>query len=92
MTIEVELFTSNVCSRCVQAKTLLRELIDELGDEQFELRFVDVVENLDHAVALGVLATPSLAVNGELICPSLPGKRKLRELLMKQLVHKPSIT
>ena len=85
MTVIVDLFSSNVCSRCAQAKTDLRELIDELGAQQFELRIIDVVENLDYAVEVGVLATPALAVNGELIATSLPGKRKLRELLMRQL-------
>ena len=85
MTVIVELFSSNVCSRCAQAKTDLRELIDELGAQQFELRFIDVVENLEYAVEVGVLATPALAVNGELISTSLPGKRKLRGLLTKQL-------
>jgi len=87
MTVKVELFTSNICSRCVQAKTLLSDLVDEIGDQQFELRFVDVVENLDYAVEMGVLATPALGVNGELVCHSLPGKRKLREILMKQLAR-----
>lgn len=84
MTVKVELLTSNICSRCVQARDVLRELVDELGNEQFELHIVDVVEHLDYAVELGVLATPALAVNGKLICPSLPGKRKLRELLIQQ--------
>jgi hypothetical protein len=71
----------------VEAKAVLRELVAELGEQQFELRFVDVVENLDHAVEVGVLATPALAVNGELICSSLPGKRKLRKLLMQQIAR-----
>ncbi len=87
MAVIVELFTSNVCSRCVQAKATLRELIDELDDAPFELRFIDVIENLDYAVEIGVLATPALAVNGELISTSIPGKRKLRELLIKQLAR-----
>lgn len=87
MTVIVELFTSNVCPRCVQAKADLRELIDEFDDQQFELRIINVVEDLDYAVEVGVLATPALAVNGELISASLPSKNKLRTLLMKQLTR-----
>lgn len=85
MAVIVELFTSNVCSRCVQAKVILNELVDELGDQRVELRFVDVVENIDHAVEVGVLATPALAVNGKLVFPSLPGKRRVRERLIEAL-------
>ena len=87
MAVIVELFTSNVCSRCVQAKATLRELIAELDDASFELHFIDVIENLDYAVEVGVLATPALAVNGKLISTSIPGKHRLRELLMKQLAR-----
>ncbi len=87
MAVIVELFTSNVCSRCVQAKATLRELIAELDDQPFELRFIDVIEHLDYAVEVGVLTTPALAMNGKLIPTSIPGKRKLRELLMKQLTQ-----
>ncbi len=87
MTTRVELFTSNVCPRCAQARTVLRELVDEFDEGLFELRFVDVVDQLDYAVEIGVMTTPALAVDGELLCAALPGKRKLRELLGKQVVR-----
>ncbi len=85
MAIKVELFTSNVCSRCVQAKEDLRTVIDELGTEHFELCLVDVVENLDRAVQLGVLSTPAIAIDGELIFTGIPSRKRLKASLEKSL-------
>jgi len=85
MTIKIELFSSNICSRCLQTKRTLQALVDELGAEQFELHFIDVVENIDHAVEMRVLTTPSLAINGELIYSSMPSTATLRQRLRQEI-------
>ena len=85
MTIKVELFTANFCPRCRGAKTALEGAIKALGREQFELRLLDVVEEIDHAVALGVLATPAIAVDGALVHAARPTVDRFKIILRDRL-------
>ncbi|MBI1425675.1 MAG: glutaredoxin [Gammaproteobacteria bacterium] len=85
MTIKVEVFSSPGCGKCGHAKEVLRKLADELGGEQINWREVNILEELDYAVALGVLSTPSIAINDELIFTSLPSAKKLRDELVSRL-------
>jgi hypothetical protein len=43
---------------------------------------VNVVVSLDHAVELGVLTLPSIAIDGELVFTSMPTVAQLREALI----------
>ncbi len=87
MTVKVELFTAGFCSRCRSARTALVRAIEDLGQEQFELRLLDVVEEIDHAVEVGVRATPAIAVDGELVHPARPTVDKFRTLLRDHLAR-----
>jgi protein-disulfide isomerase len=83
MNIKVEVFSSPGCSKCGHAKDVLRKLAEEIGGNAIEWREVNILQELDHAVELGVLSTPSIAINNKLIFTSLPSVKKLRtELLM----------
>jgi thioredoxin 1 len=46
------------------------------------MREVNVVDNLDHAVDLGVLTLPSIVMDGELVFTSMPTVTQLREALI----------
>lgn len=46
-----------------------------------------MVEEIDYAVALGVLSTPANALNGELVFPSLPSAAKLRQAIVSRLLN-----
>ena len=81
----VELFTTDLCPRCDQAKEDLRTVVDELGAEHFDLCMVNVVKNLDRAVELGVLSVPAVAIDGELVFAAMPGRKKLRATLEHNL-------
>ncbi len=83
--IKVELFTSNVCPKCKQAKHLLAELIAGLGEENFDLEFIDVVKNIDRSVEAGILATPSLIIDHQISSSVMPGHKELSALLKKSL-------
>ncbi len=63
----------------------MMQVVEELGEDHFELIFVDVVESLDHAVEMGVLLTPALAVNGKLSWSPLPGRGRILQSLKKEL-------
>ncbi len=85
MPIEVEVFTSPGCGKCSRAKEVLREMARELGEERVRWREVNVLEALDRAVSLGVLAAPAIAIDGELVFTTLPSARKLRAVLESRL-------
>ena len=82
MTLKIEIFSAPNCSRCSKGKILVAELVTELAAD-ISWRVVDVVQELDYAVALGVLSTPAIAINGKLVFVSLPSKKKLREILLQ---------
>jgi len=69
----------------VQAKSILTGLVEELDNDQIELNFIDVVEDIDHAVEMGVLVTPALAVNGKLVFAPLPERKIVLQALEAEL-------
>jgi protein-disulfide isomerase len=81
----VEVFSSPGCGKCGHAKALLRRLAEELGGGRVEWREVNVLDEIDYAVSLGVLSTPAIAVNGELVFTALPSAKKLRQTLEQKL-------
>ena len=84
MTINVEVFSSPGCGKCGHAKDVLRAIAQEMGDE-IAWREVNILEELDYAVRLGVMSTPAIAVNGELVFTALPSAAKLRLALEQAL-------
>jgi glutaredoxin len=86
--MNIEIFSSPGCGKCGHAKTRLRQLVDELSAEQgvgIQWREVNILEEMDYAVQLGVLSTPSLAIDGELVFTSLPGTQRLRREIESRL-------
>lgn len=64
---------------------MLVELIEEIGTEYFELEFIDVIKNIDRSVEAGVLTTPTLFVNHQLVCSTFPGLEALNAILKQSL-------
>ena len=85
MAIRVEVFSSPGCGKCGHAKDVLRSLAKEIGEEKINWRDVNILEDIDYAVELGVLSTPSIAIDGELIFKSLPSPGRLREALLSRI-------
>lgn len=85
MAIKVEVFSAPGCSSCDQARHSLKVVAAEFGEDQVMWRDVNILEEMDYAVGLGVLATPSIAIDGELVFPQLPSAAKLREALARRL-------
>ncbi len=83
--LKVEVFSSPGCGKCARAKAELREIAAELGGGRIEWREVNVLEEMDYAVSLGVLSTPAIAVNGRLVFTALPSSRKLRQTLEAEI-------
>ncbi len=64
---------------------MLQQLVEELGSDRIQWRAVDVVEELDYAVQLGVLSTPAIAIDGKLILTAPPSVTKLRRIIEQHL-------
>ena len=83
--IQVEVFSSPGCNRCGQVFDILQTITRELGADRIEWRKVNVLDELDYAVELGVLSMPAIAIDGELVFKSHPSADKLREALETRL-------
>ncbi len=88
MPVKVEVFSSPGCGKCGHATAVLRKLVKELGSEQIHWREVNILDELDYAVELGVLSTPSIAIDNELVFTSLPSAEKFRSELLACLEKK----
>lgn len=85
MSIKVEIFSSPGCSKCSHAKAVLQKLAEDIGGDAIQWREVNILDELDYAVEMGVLSTPAIAIDGNLIFGSLPSATKLRVELEKRL-------
>ncbi len=88
MTIKVELFAAPGCTRCARAQEQLQRIVEEIGSDRLEWRAVEVLDEIDYAVAIGVLSTPAIAIDGELVFTALPSSTKLRRNLEGRLSRK----
>ena len=84
MTINVEVFSSPGCGKCGHAKDVLCKIAQEMGGG-IAWREVNILEELDYAVRLGVMSTPAIAMNGKLVFTALPSAAKLRLALEQAL-------
>jgi thioredoxin 1 len=79
--MKVELFHTPGCAACLAAKNELRAAARQ-AVKDIEWHELDVRDNLDRAVALGVLTLPSIAIDGKLVFNSMPTVTQLREALI----------
>lgn len=85
--ILVEIFSTPGCGQCAQAREALKAVATSL--EAVRWREVNILDELDYAVDLGVLSPPAIAIDGELVFPTLPGAERLRQELVRRLARKP---
>ena len=83
--IKVEVFSSPGCGKCAQAKAVLKALTEELGADKVSWRDINILEEMDYAVALGVMSSPAIVIDGKLVFSSLPSTEKLRLELTRRL-------
>lgn len=81
--MKVELFHTPGCPACVVARDELRTAALETVRD-IEWHEMNVVDNLDQAVELGVLTLPAVVIDGELVFTSLPSATQLREALIER--------
>ena len=81
--MRIELFYTPGCAKCAAAhgdlKTIAEQTIDGLVWQE-----LNILEQIDHAVDLGVLTVPAIAIDGELVFASLPTSQQLRAELLRR--------
>ena len=85
--MRVELFYTPGCEKCADSKDKLREIATELVPGVV-WRELNVLDEFDYAVEVGVLTLPSIAIDGEVLFSSLPTVRQLRRELIKRIGEK----
>ncbi|CEG54764.1 Thioredoxin/glutaredoxin [Stutzerimonas xanthomarina] len=85
MTIKVEMFTVPGCPNCAKPQASLREVVADFGPDKIHWREVDLLEEMDYAIDLGVMGVSALAIDGKLVFASLPKPKALRRELLKRL-------
>jgi thioredoxin 1 len=81
--MKIEMFHAPGCAACASARDELRAAAHQVV-KGLDWREVNTVDDLDHAVELGVLTLPSIAIDGELVFTSLPTVAQLREALIER--------
>jgi len=81
--MKVEIFYTPGCSECVAAHAKLRTVAQD-AVQNVEWRELNVLEEIDHAVELGVITLPSIVIDGDVVFTSMPTARQLREALIKR--------
>ena len=81
--MKVEMFYTPGCSECIAAHARLRTIAQE-AVENLEWRELNVLDELDYAVELGVLTLPSIAIDGKLAFTSMPTVAQLRTALIER--------
>jgi len=84
---KIEILSAPGCKNCVKAFTLAETVVSELNDKSIALRLVNIVDELDYAVSLGLLATPGIAINGRLIFTSIPSKIDLKQAIQSESLN-----
>lgn len=74
--MKVELFQTTGCKRCSAARDSLKSAAQQ-AVPGLTWRDIDVAQELDYAVELGVMSLPALAVDGQLAFSSLPTPAQL---------------
>lgn len=81
--LSVEFFFAAGCSKCAAARDALREAA--LAAAPVQWTEIDIARNPDRAVDAGVVSTPAVAIDGELVFKTMPSARDLQAALEARL-------
>ena len=79
MALTVEFFFAGGCSKCAEARDALREAAQAAA--RVEWKEIDIGQNPNRAVDLGVMSTPAVAINGKLVFKTMPSAPELRSAI-----------
>ncbi|ACV26736.1 thioredoxin family protein [Kangiella koreensis] len=86
ISITIELFSASSFNRCSAAKQRVQAIVDGLGEyDAIHYREIDVLDELDYTVSLGILITPAIAIDGKLVFTAMPSMEQLRNHVQQRL-------
>ena len=83
--LEIEVLTAGGCAACGETIARVKQVIAEYPPGCIAFREANVLEELDHAVELGVLSVPAVAINGELVLAGPATAKKIRQAIASQM-------
>ncbi len=86
--IVIELLHLRGCPDCTEMIKMVRDILEDLKDfsDKIELRLLDIFENNQRVVELGMYKCPALAINGTLqYVGAVPIKNELKNLILYEL-------
>ena len=75
--MKVEVFNAQGCGSCSASIQSLKEAVASATGGQAVWCEIDIVEQIDYAVELGVLSVPAVAIDGRLVFAKLPTTAQL---------------
>lgn len=77
--VSVEFFFAAGCSKCAEARAALREAAQSTPGVKW--KEIDIGKNPNRAVDAGVVSTPAVAIDGELVFKTMPTAADLRNAI-----------
>lgn len=86
--MKIEVFYADGCGNCSASRRELQEAVLAAFPTEAAWSDIDIVKNIDYAVALGVLTVPAVAIDGALVFAKLPTAQQLvSELTARRQRH-----
>ena len=79
--VKIEIFTSPQCPHCPAAKRVVEEVLAEIKGD-FEVEHVNVMDEPKRAADYGIMAVPTIVIDGEVAFMGAPQKEQLKEKLL----------
>lgn len=77
--LTVEFFFAGGCSKCAEARDALREAAQAAA--RVEWKEIDIGKNPNRAVDAGVVSTPAVAIDGDLVFKTAPTASELKSAI-----------
>lgn len=82
--MKIEIFYAEGCGKCGASRQELKDAVLAAFPDEAAWNEIDIVKNIDYAVALGVLTMPAVAIDGTLVFARLPTPKQLVAELRKR--------
>ena len=83
--IQIEVFSTSGCGECAKVRARLKAIAEAMGHDKITWHDINILDEMDYAVALGVMSVSAVAIDGRLAFSSLPSADTLRAELTKRL-------